>query len=194
MHKQQTVRDIAKNCFVDAVEILSLIEVLEAANGNGTSEKLNAGGAGRAAAHIQRALFTRLHIIVSRHYLLARANDLHAKKAFELLENADVRAGVTSPEREARLAQAEASWKNCLNDSRIEAYIHLRNKFIAHLSKPTEGQPIPMYGEVLEIARNTARCFNDLANGAGIVSLEIDTQIPAQKEAAEAFWKPWKPD
>jgi hypothetical protein len=192
MFKQQIVREIAKMAFVDAVEILSIIEVLEAANGNGVSQALNEKGAGRAASHIQRALFTRLHIIVARHYLPARKDDLHAARAFELLKNSDVRAGVTSDEREARLAQAEADWEKCCADERLDSYLHLRHKFLAHLAKPKEGVPVPMYGEVLEIARNTANCFNNLANGTGIVTLEVETQITAQKESAAAFWAPWR--
>jgi len=67
MHKADTVRQIAKMAFTDAVEILSIIEVLQGGNNNRAAEALNAKGAGRAAAHIQRALFTRLHIIVSPH-------------------------------------------------------------------------------------------------------------------------------
>ncbi len=192
MLQQFAVRQIAKRAFVDAVEILSLIAVLEAGNSNGSSEALNKAGAGRAAGHIQRALFTRLHVIVARHYLPVRSNsDLHAARAFELLKNKDVRAGVTSPEREARLAQAETDWAKCCADDRLDAYLHLRHKFLAHLAEPKEGVPIPMYGEVLEIARNTASCLNHLANGTGIVAMEIDTQIPAQRDSAKAFWAPW---
>ena len=76
-------------------------------------------------------------------------------------------------------------------DPGLGAYIHLRLKFLAHLAEPKSDVPKPIYKEVFDIARNTARCFGDLANGTGIVRLEIDTQIPAQKESAVAFWKPW---
>jgi hypothetical protein len=46
-----------------------------------------------------------------------------------------------------------------------------------------------MYKEVLDIARNASKCFGKLADATGIVSLDIETQIPAQKESAAAFWK-----
>jgi len=47
----EMVKTIAKNCFTNAVEALSIIEVLEAANGNGVMKSLNDAKAGRAAAH-----------------------------------------------------------------------------------------------------------------------------------------------
>ena len=144
---------------------------------------------GRAAAHIQRALFAHMHTIISRHYLPTRDDDLTANRAFKLLQDAKVRTAVVSDE--AKLANAEAQWKACNEDPSLGAYIHLRHKFLAHLAEPKSDVPKPIYKEVFDIARNTARCFGDLANGTGIVGLEIDTQIPAQKESAVAFWKPW---
>ena len=75
---------------------LSLIEVLEAANGNGVSKSLNDAKAGRAATHIQRALFTRMHMIIARHYMPHRRDDLTAGRAFELLQDAKVRTAAVS--------------------------------------------------------------------------------------------------
>ena len=80
MSDGQLVKDIAKKCFTDAVEALSIIEVLEAANGSGVSRALNQAKAGRAAAHIQRALFAHMHIIISRRYLLTHDDDLTANR------------------------------------------------------------------------------------------------------------------
>jgi hypothetical protein len=150
---------------------------------------LNDAKAGRAAAHIQRALFTRMHIIISRHFQPIHSDDLTANRAFKLLKDAKVRAAAVSDE--ASMAEAEAQWKACNEDASLDAYIHLRHKFLAHLAEPKPGIPIPMYKEVFDIARNTAKCFGELAKGTGIVELEIETQIPAQKESAAAFWKPW---
>jgi hypothetical protein len=89
---EQLVKTIAKNCFLDGVEALGIIETLEAANGNGVSKTLNDANAGRAAAHVQRALFTRMHIIISRHCLPIHKDDLTAKRAFDLLTDANTRA------------------------------------------------------------------------------------------------------
>ncbi|MFY9836135.1 MAG: hypothetical protein WAK55_06630 [Xanthobacteraceae bacterium] len=105
------------------------------------------------------------------------------------MQDAKVRTAVVDDE--AKLANAEAQWKACNEDPSLGAYIHLRHKFLAHLAEPKSDVPKPIYKEVFDIARNTARCFGDLANGTGIVGLEIDTQIPTQKESAVAFWKPW---
>jgi len=114
MPEGDTVRAIARNCFTDAVEALSIIEVLEAANGNGVSKSLNEAKAGRAAAHIQRALFSRMHIIVSRHFLPARKDDLTAMRAFELLADATTRTEATKDT--PSMATAEAEWKACNAD------------------------------------------------------------------------------
>jgi AbiU2 len=188
---EQLVKTIAKNCFTDGVEALGIIETLEAANGNGVSKALNDAKAGRAAAHIQRALFNRMHIIICRHYLPTHKDDLTANRAFELLRDAKTRAA--SVRDGSKLAAAEAQWKACNEDPGLDAYIHLRHKFLAHLAEPKPGVPIPMYKEVFDIARNTAKCFGLLANGTGIVGSDIELQIPAHKESAIAFWKPWVP-
>jgi hypothetical protein len=188
MSDAETVKTIAKNCFTDAVEPLSIIEILEAANGNGVSKSLNNAKAGRAAAHIQRALFTRMHIIISRHFLPARKDDLTATRAFELMKDEKVKAAATTDA--ANMSKAEAEWRAGNADASLESYIHLRHKFLAHLAEPKPGVPVPMYKEVLDIARNAAKCFGTLAKATGIVTLDIETQIPAQKESAAAFWKP----
>jgi HEPN superfamily AbiU2-like protein len=188
----KTVREIAKTAFIDAAEILSIVEVLTAANKNGVTEKLNAAGAGRAAGHIQRALFTRLHIIVARHYTPLHKDDICAGQAFKLLKDDKLREEVAANDIGNRLAAAIDAWAACNADERLKAYMHVRHKMLAHLATPDPDIPIPMYDEVLAIAKNTAACINHLANGVGIISLEIETQIPAQKESALAFWAPWK--
>jgi AbiU2 len=189
----KTVREIAKTAFIDAVEILSIIEVLTASNKNGVTEKLNAAGAGRAAGHIQRALFTRLHIIVARHYTPLHKDDICAGQAFKLLRNEKLRDELAANDLGGRLGSAVDAWAACNADERLKAYMHVRHKMLAHLATPDPDIPIPMYDDVLAIARNTAGCINHLANGLGVVGLEIETQIPAQKESADAFWVPWKP-
>ena len=44
MTDEQLVKTIAKNCFLDGVEALDIIETLEAANGNGVSKTLKGAG------------------------------------------------------------------------------------------------------------------------------------------------------
>jgi hypothetical protein len=190
----KTVREIAATAFTDAVEMLSILEVLNAGNKNGVTENLNAAGAGRAAGHIQRALFTRLHIIVARHYMPLHKDDICAGQAFKLLRNEKLRDELAANDLDGRIASAVDAWSACNADERLKAYMHVRHKMLAHLATPDPDIPIPMYDEVLAIARNTAACINHLANGVGVIGLEIETQIPAQKKSAEAFWAPWKPE
>jgi hypothetical protein len=168
--------------------MLSIIEVLNAANNNGVNEKLNAAGAGRAAGHIQRALFTRLQIIVvARHYTPLHKDDICAGQAFKLLRNERLRDELAANDLDGRIASAVDAWTACNADERLKAYMHLRHKMLAHVATPDPDIPIPLYDEVLAIAKNTASCINRLANGVGIIGLEIETQIPAQKESADAF-------
>jgi hypothetical protein len=185
----QIVREIAASAFVDAVEIMGIIEVLEGGNQPGISEGINKAGAGRAAEHIKRALFTRLHFIVARAYAKSRPGDLHARRAFDLLKKDEVRKGVAA--NEPALAEAEKMWVKNLGDHRLPAFLHFRDKYLAHFGEPKEGIPIPTYGGVLGLARDTARSFEKLAQGVGAVTLSLDTQIPAHKESAAKFWGKW---
>jgi len=184
MSDAETVKTIAKNCFTDAVEALSIIEVLEAANGNGVLKSLNDAKAGNAAAHIQRALFTRMHIIISRHFLPARKDDLTATRAFELMKDEKVKAAVATDA--ANMTKAEAEWKACNADASLESYIHLRHKFLAHLAEPKPGVPVPMYKEVLDIARNAAKCFGTLAKAVGIALQQRHSRL-RHRQALAAY-------
>ena len=64
-----------------AIEILGLVEVLEAANKRPIIRALNEAGAGRAAEHIKRSMFTRLHFLVARAYGKIRRGDRNTRKA-----------------------------------------------------------------------------------------------------------------
>jgi hypothetical protein len=182
-----TVKKIAASAFADAIEMLAIIEVLEAGNIKATPA-LNAAGAGRAAGHIQRALFTRLHFLVARAYSKSRDGDLHARRAFDLLKSHGVAKEMKNP---GDFAAAKQFWVRCCGDHRLQRFLHFRDKFLAHLGEPEPAQGIPTYGEVFAIARQTATALEKLAHVTGVVSLSLDTQIPSHKESAEKFWAPW---
>ncbi|HVV79317.1 MAG TPA: hypothetical protein VHD59_06850 [Pseudolabrys sp.] len=182
-----TVKKIAASGFTDAIEMLAIIEVLEAGN-VGATPALNAAGAGRAAGHIQRALFTRLHFLVARAYSKSRDGDLHARRAFDLLKSHAVAKEMQNP---GDLAEARQFWVKCCGDHRLQRFLHFRDKFLAHLGEPEPGQDIPTYGEVFAIARQTATALEKLAHVTGVVGLSLESQIPAHKESAEKFWEPW---
>jgi hypothetical protein len=88
----QTVREISASAFTDAIEMLAIIEVLEAGNQKPVIKGVNDAGAGRAGEHIKRALFTRLHFLVARCYGKTRRKDRHARKAFEILKDPKIAA------------------------------------------------------------------------------------------------------
>ncbi len=183
----ETVRKISASAFTDAVEMLALIEVLEAGNVKAT-EAINEAGAGRAAEHVKRALFTRLHFLVARAYSKSRDGDLHARRAFDLLKAPIVVKDMNNP---AELPEVRKLWVKCCGDHRLERFLHFRDKFLAHLGEPEPGVGIPTYGEVFTIARQTATALEMLANVTGVVTLSLDSQLPAHKESAEKFWAPW---
>jgi len=177
----------ATYAFTDAVEILGIIEVLEAGNKKPT-EAINKAGAGRAASHIQRSLFTRLHFLVARTYGgRLRPTDRNAQMAFELLKDQNIAKEM----HQGDLKEAQLIWDKCCADPRLEPFMHFRDKFLAHHGTPVPGTDIPTYGEVLAIARETTRVLEKLAHATGVVTLSLDSQVPAQKESAEKFWAPW---
>src|ERR1700738_165699 len=184
----EILRKIAKEAFTDAVEILGLIEVLEAGNRKPVSEHLNEANAGRAAGHIQRSLFTRLHLLVARAYAPTKTGDRHARMGFELLKNDNV----TRELDQQALQQAQQLWSKLCGDHRLEPFLHFRDKYLAHLGQPLPDSQLPTYGEVLALARETARALEKLAQASGVVHLSLDSQIPAHKESAERFWEPWR--
>jgi len=185
----QTVKKISASAFADAIEILAIIEVLEAGN-KGASEALNKAGAGRAAAHIQRSLFTRLHFLVARAYSKSRDGDLHARRAFDLLKKPIIAKDALAP---ADLPEARRCWTKCCGDHRLQRFLHFRDKFLAHLGEPDLETEIPTYGEVFAIARQTAIALEKLANAVGVFTLSLESQVPAHKDSAEKFWAPWNP-
>jgi hypothetical protein len=184
-----TVREIASAAFTDAIEILGIIEVLEAGNQAAVTQHINAAGAGRAAEHIKRALFTRLHFLVARAFGRTRPDDRHARRAFELLEDVTVAQKMNS---KADLIEAQQRWKKCCDDPRLEPFLHFRDKYLAHLGQPRPGVGLPTYGDVFAIARDTAYALEKLAHASNVVTLSLDSQIPAHKESAEHFWARWR--
>jgi hypothetical protein len=177
---------MAADAFTDAVEILGIIEVLEAGNKRPT-KAINKAGAGLAAEHVKRSLLTRLHFLVARHYATTKSGDRHARMAFELLEDQNIAKQMNAGE----LKEAQKKWARCCDDHRIKPFLHFRDKYLAHLGSPLPGVNLPTYGEAFGLARETARALEKLAHATGVVTLSLDSQIPAHKESAKKFWAPW---
>lgn len=188
----QIVREISATMFTDAVEIMSFLDVLEKGNDKTLKEAINKAGAGRTAAHIERALFTRLHFLVARGYAdRTRPGDLHARRAFDMLKNADVRKAVVSNSDPKLIDEAQAGWTKCIGDHRLHSFLHFRDHYLAHLSED-EGIPLPTYKEVIGLSKLTAETFAKFALATGVVGLSLESQMPAQRDSAEKFWAKFK--
>jgi hypothetical protein len=185
----QIVREISASAFTDAIEMLAIIEVLVAGNEKPVIKGVNDAGAGRAAEHVKRALFTRLHLLVARCYGKTRRKDRHARKAFEILKDPNVAKEMQSP---TDLKGAQTKWDACCSDDRLTAFIHFRDKYIAHLGEPDPGLGIPTYGEVFALTRATATALEKLAHATGVVTLTLESQVPTHRESAQKFFAPWR--
>jgi hypothetical protein len=75
-HKAEKVREIATLALNDALEILTLIEVLKRQNTGGINARLSKAGAGNAATAVRNALIARLVLLISRAYADAKPGDL----------------------------------------------------------------------------------------------------------------------
>ena len=64
-----------------------------------------------------------------------------------------------------------------------------RDKEVAHLSEFDFNIPRPIINDILAISRNTATVFVRLAQGAGGVSLSLDSQLVTYPEEARRFWE-----
>jgi hypothetical protein len=90
----EMVRNIAAGAFADSIDVLSIIETLEAGNTPATVAAINAARTDAVAQCVYRALWSRLVVIVTRAYADARRGDRHAQYAFELLKDPAVRSEV----------------------------------------------------------------------------------------------------
>ena len=188
----EVVEKIAAQAMTDAIEIRALIETVEAGNNKEITAAINKAKAGRAADHVQRSLFTRMHLIVARHYFPPRDGDLHAKRAFELLKDGTIRDEVADiPELQKELKIAEKLWEKCNKSELLEPFMHFRNKQLAHWAELDHEVPIPLYKEVFDFSRMTAAMLAQLMRATGIAMVSLESQIPAYTESAANFWKPW---
>jgi len=80
------VRDIAAESFGAAMDILFVIETIEAGNAPSAVVAVNSAGTDAVAHCVYRALWSRLLVIVTRAYSRARAGDWHAQLAFDFLK------------------------------------------------------------------------------------------------------------
>jgi hypothetical protein len=185
---------VAQKAYEDAAQIIGLIEILEASNTGNVNPDLNAGGAATAALQVHYSLIWRLQLIVARAYLRpVKKGDLHLRRGFELLKDAQVRQKAVTPERTKHLTDAQIRWDRACGDHRLSKITSTRHKFIAHIGEPDKDVEIPTYKELFDFARETALLMEQLALAAGVNmsggGIPNETRLFA--EAAKKFWSPW---
>lgn len=162
----QVVREIAKVAFFDAVEMLAIIETLEASNTTAAQAAVTAARTVPVAMYIRAALWSRLLSIVTRAYARSRPGDLHAQHAFDLLIDPTVKPEIVALGGDvSTLNAAEALWAKCRADHRLPSIHDYRNKQIAHWG--TQNHPSPIINDIFYVTRATAAALERLAQGTG---------------------------
>ena len=182
----ELVRKIAADAFGDAIDILSIIETLQAGNTPAAIAAVNTAGTDAVAECVYRALWSRLIVVVSRAYADTRPGDLHAQYAFDLLKEPDVRTEVERTGNAKALARAIEHWTKCRGDNRLSSLRAFRDKQIAHWGQMET--PGPVINDIFAMSRATATAIELLAQGTGVVSLTLDSQLVGYGIKADRFW------
>jgi hypothetical protein len=184
------VYEISDKVFVDAIELLHLIEVMQGQNRDPVNAKLSASGAAGAAMVIRNAVLSRIVLFVAGTYAPSRPGDLHLQRAFNLLEQPAVRQELGLRGSPQLLGDAVQLWAKCKSDPRLVPITHFRNKFTAHSSKPKD-IPLPLYDDVFGLAGDTMMVMDTLARGTGARTEPLGNWQAQAAHTAKQFWSVW---
>jgi len=191
-----TLREVAGLGYSDAIVCLATIETVERSNRGSVIEPLDNERAGRAARLLVDGALFRLHLFVTRAYAPARhPSDLHLRTAIDFLKEAgrlDELDAEHWPGKRLRLEEAIRGFDLLASDARLEKLKHMRDKLLAHMARPNESVPIPRYNDLFGFARATCAVWEHLSYGAGSVMIDLDHQMTAYIESADAFWRKWE--
>jgi hypothetical protein len=193
MTDAHTIIRAAKQCFFDASEIIGLIEILRAGNQCAVRDAINSGRSGATAHTIQNSLFTRLFVLVSRHYLPARKSDYTAMMAFKLLQKENVKTEILEICDKAKVEHAELAWRICCQDVKLPPFLRLRNKFVVHLADEDPNVPMPLFRDIFYIAESTIHCFEVFADAIGVMTTTLQAEKREYHRSATDFWSAWRP-
>jgi hypothetical protein len=191
----ERILKVAQYAFLEAIDYLICIELLEAGNRPDIEASINKAGAGPAGDLIQRALFGRLLIgVMAAHDQGSRAGDFHLAIGMQLLAKPGARKLISerTGANAVQLGQAENLWAECLKFEALPRLRVYRHKFVAHLSDPPPDLIQPLKGELLILARKTAEVAEMLAAGTGVVTASLNAQAETFRPSARAFWAPWR--
>jgi AbiU2 len=184
------VYEISDKVFVDAIELLHLIEVMQGQNRDPVNAKLSASGAAGAAMVVRNAVLSRIVLFVAGTYAPSRPGDLHLQRAFNLLEQPAVRQELGLRGSPQLLGDAVQLWAKSKSDPRLVPITHFRNKFTAHSSKPKD-IPLPLYDDVFGLARDTMMVMDTLARGTGARTEPLGNWQAQAAHTAKQFWSVW---
>jgi hypothetical protein len=127
-------------------------------------------------------------VIVTRAYAASRVGDRHAQYAFDLLKDPVLRSEVEKMGNPATLNEAIGLWAKCRGDHRLKSIHTFRDKQIAHWG--LLNNPPPIINEIFAVSRATATALERLAQGTGVVTLSLDSQLIGYRDKADRFWGP----
>ena len=177
----------------DGITVLALIETIERSNDFAIIKAINAAEAGNASRLFREAAFFRLHILIVRAFAPVRhSDDLHLRAAINFLRQPGRIDEETWQERRDDLAEAIRLFDEADNDPRLGTLRHMRDKQLAHFARIDESKGRSTYADLFGLGRATAAIWERLSFGAGTAMIDIDKQVDAYREAADAFWRRWK--
>jgi len=180
------IKDIASAAFLDAIDVLQIIETLEAGNTPFAVGAVNTAGTDAVAKCVYRALWSRLILVVTRAYAPARPGDLHAQYALDLLKDPALRKEVEKSGDPTALANAIRHWAKCRGDNKLNTMRGFRDKQIAHWGQMQSQAPV--INDIFAMSRATATGMELLAQGAGVVTLSIASQLVGYRQKADRYW------
>jgi|SRR5665213_13122 len=190
----ELLNEIAHLGFLDALEIVALIEVMERQNQGRIDGKLSDGGAAAAGIVIRNSLITRITILVARPFGPVRKGDLHLRRAFDdLLIIPAIRDHIHHIGANSDMLEAERLWIEVDADPLRTKFKHFRDKYTAHLGEPTPGIANPEYIDFFSFARKTTRVMEKLAHATRGTDETLDEHYNDFIQSAQNFWKPWDP-
>ena len=186
------VYEISDKAFVDGIELLHLIEVMQGQNKDPINAKLSAAGAAGAAMVVRNGLLSRIVLFLAGAYAVPRPGDLHLRRAFDLLQQPAVRDELGLRGSPTLLDDSTRLWARCKGDHRLLPIKHFRDKFTAHLSTPNDDVALPSYDDIFSFAQDTMRVTETLALGTGARTEPLSDWQTAAAQAAGRFWSVWK--
>jgi hypothetical protein len=81
------------------------------------------------------------------------------------------------------LAESVSLWAACRGDHRQKAIHAFRDKQIAHWGRLET--PAPIINDIFAVSRTTATALERLAQGTGVVTLNLESQLMGYRDKAD---------